>query len=543
MNHVELPNMPRATSSLSAKSSRPMGLAKLSLSRHSSRAQVATLLVFRVVAVMIIIVSTLWFYLLCRIMRDFGGLNEQLTTDIARPPIFKPHDVSHLEWLIKMRLETSVPLLDVSKMDSPVLIFTCERAEYLERALWRLFKHHPAHQAKYTGNLRDKRENNGRIIGSPVIISQDGDNAAVRAVIETYRDLFEKKLGVPLYRIAHHQQAGPIDAPNSWEDWQLPYKKLAVHYGWGLEQVFSGSAYKSNVRHHTRKIPEPPLPRRVIILEEDIEISRDFFPLMNATADILDKDDTLLAVSAYNDNGNENQVLDHKRLVRSDFFPGLGWMMNRETWEGPAKHQDAGLKDKWPDGFWDDWIRESNIRRGRQVLRPEISRSFHFGNVKGASPSDAALKLSKIQLDEINVHWEEEDLSYLDAVTFAQRYWDRVTHAAIVKTDVDAKKLVAHKDVRVQYSDWKQFKSFAASFGIMQDEKAGVPRTAYEGIVEIRYGGGNFFIYLTPPYVNDLVKPVDFGTKAWEDFSKETLLQKLGIADKTDDFIFQQKIV
>ena len=40
-----------------------------------------------------------------------------------------------------------------------------------------------------------------------------------------------------------------------------------------------------------------------------------------------------------------------------------------------------------------------------------------------------------------------------------------------------------------------------------------------------------------------LVKPVDFGTKAWEDFSKETLLQKLGIADKTDDFIFQQKIV
>ncbi|KAL3781481.1 hypothetical protein HJC23_009150 [Cyclotella cryptica] len=528
----------RGTNSLWAKSSRPMGLAKLSLSSHSSRAQVATLLVFRVVGVMIIIVSALWFYLLCRIIRDFGNLHDQSTSEIERPPIFKPHDVSRLEWLIKMRLEAPAPLLDVTKMDSPVLIFTYERAEYLERALWKLFQHHPAHQAKYTGNLRDNKENIGRIIGSPVVISQDGDNAAVRAVIEAYRNLFERKLGVPLYRISHRQQAVPVDAYNSWEDWQLPYKKLALHYGWGLEQVFSGSVYKSNKRQHSRKIPEPPLPKRVVILEEDIEISRDFFSLMNATADILDKDDTLLAVSAYNDNGNENHVRDHKRLVRSDFFPGLGWMMNRETWVGPAKHQDAALKGKWPDGFWDDWIREFNIRRGRQVLRPEISRSFHYGNVKGASASDAALKLSKIQLDEINVHWEDEDLSYLDAATFAQMYWDRVSRAVIVQTDIDAKKLVAHKDVRVQYSDWKQFKSLAASFGIMQDEKAGVPRTAYEGIVEIRYGAGNFFIYLTPPYVNNSVKPADFGTKAWAEFSKETLLQRFGVEDKTDDFIF-----
>jgi site-specific DNA-adenine methylase len=69
----------------------------------------------------------------------------------------------------------------------------------------------------------------------------------------------------------------------------------------------------------------------------------------------------------------------------------------------------------------------------------------------------------------------------------------------------------------------------------MEDEKAGIPRTAYEGIIEVRYGAGNYFIYLTPPYLNE-TKPVDFGTKAWADFSKEALLQRLKIADKTDDF-------
>jgi alpha-1,3-mannosyl-glycoprotein beta-1,2-N-acetylglucosaminyltransferase len=30
---------------------------------------------------------------------------------------------------------------------------------------------------------------------------------------------------------------------------------------------------------------------------------------------------------------------------------------------------------KWPEAFWDDWLREPPQRRGRHCLRPEISRS------------------------------------------------------------------------------------------------------------------------------------------------------------------------
>jgi alpha-1,3-mannosyl-glycoprotein beta-1,2-N-acetylglucosaminyltransferase len=41
----------------------------------------------------------------------------------------------------------------------------------------------------------------------------------------------------------------------------------------------------------------------------------------------LDTDETLLAASAWNDNGIKGMVKEKEALYRSDFFPGLGWMM------------------------------------------------------------------------------------------------------------------------------------------------------------------------------------------------------------------------
>lgn len=65
-------------------------------------------------------------------------------------------------------------------------------------------------------------------------------------------------------------------------------------------------------------------------------------------------------------------------LYRSDFFPGLGWMINAKIW--------SELGPKWPNGYWDDWLREPPQRRGRATIRPEVSRSYTFGEV-GVSQS------------------------------------------------------------------------------------------------------------------------------------------------------------
>ena len=232
---------------------------------------------------------------------------------------------------------------------------------------------------------------------------------------------------------------------------------------------------------------------------------------------------------------------DPKRLVRSDFFPGLGWMMPSHVWFGVESHPNTGLKGRWaPGGYWDDWLREPDVRLGRQVLRPEVSRTFHFGNIHGVSQTDVSASLNQIELDRVDVEWEKEDLSYLKPEWFAETYWNRVSNAKLVSTEADAKYYIAHSDVRLVYDSQYQFESLAMNFNIMTDEKAGISRTAYEGIVEIRYGNGDYILFLTPPYVSKGSRPSTFGKKAWMHLNKTALLESFGLSSTASDLDWQQ---
>ncbi|KAJ8311444.1 hypothetical protein KUTeg_010799 [Tegillarca granosa] len=109
---------------------------------------------------------------------------------------------------------------------------------------------------------------------------------------------------------------------------------------------------------------------------DDLDISPDFFEYFSATYNILKSDSTLWCVSAWNDNGKTAFVEDEPELLyRTDFFPGLGWMMEKKTWDE--------LGPKWPETFWDDWMRHDDQRKGRVCIRPEICRTSTFGK-KGA---------------------------------------------------------------------------------------------------------------------------------------------------------------
>jgi GNT-I family len=52
------------------------------------------------------------------------------------------------------------------------------------------------------------------------------------------------------------------------------------------------------------------------------QIAVDFFEYFAAVAPLLDSDSTLLAASAWNDNGMAMHVVDPTQLRRTDFFPG-----------------------------------------------------------------------------------------------------------------------------------------------------------------------------------------------------------------------------
>lgn len=170
------------------------------------------------------------------------------------------------------------------------------------------------------------------------------------------------------------------------------------------------------------------------LLQDDLEIAVDFFDYFTATEPLLDEDDTLLAVryvcevaalipahsfahappdlprflcSAWNDLGQTEYVSDPAMVYRTDFFPGLGWMTSRHVrahggWRGarvscasaracPADAQRwEEIGPKWPNGFWDDWLREPPQRKGRNFLRPEISRTYTFGEQVRGDPSQRA---------------------------------------------------------------------------------------------------------------------------------------------------------
>lgn len=374
---------------------------------------------------------------------------------LSAPPTIPRHNLQDPGILVEPKQISLSDAADpIEPYQSPILIFTCSRANYLTETLDTIYKH----------------INVACRMGCPIVVTQDRDIPAVTQVIEDYKTKFEDK-GIPFYHIKHPSSPGLRGNP---------YQLLAVHYGWALRTLFDGDAYDKYS-----------LPERVIILEEDLRIAPDFFDYFEAVAPLLDSDPNLLAVSAFNDNGYQNQVADNKRLMRSDFFPGLGWMMNRDTWVN-----DIG--SKWPNGYWDDWLREPDQRKGRQFIRPEITRTFHFGEKGGASSNQFGGRLHNIMLNVDAIDWKAQDTSYLNEDVFDRNYAQMVAKARLVGSPQEALEQVKlGEDVRVEYSGIPGFARVSRRFNLMTDEKAGIFRTAYKGIVETRPFGQNF-VFLTP---------------------------------------------
>jgi alpha-1,3-mannosyl-glycoprotein beta-1,2-N-acetylglucosaminyltransferase len=229
-----------------------------------------------------------------------------------------------------------VPVAESGKLNTygsndviPVLLFACERPE-MSRTLDSLLKYRP------NGNF-------------PIIISQDLNHQAVAEVIRKYSDR----------GLAIHLRQPVTEKPvvEKGHEYLWVYYAIARHYRWAFTQVFDSLGYD-----------------QVIIVEDDMEFSPDFFDYFSSFLPLLREDETLLCVSSWNDNGKFGNASDV--FYRSDFFPGLGWMMTKKLW--------LELKPKWPAAFWDDWLRIDEQRKGRACIRPEVSRTSNFGG-EGAS--------------------------------------------------------------------------------------------------------------------------------------------------------------
>jgi alpha-1,3-mannosyl-glycoprotein beta-1,2-N-acetylglucosaminyltransferase len=334
-----------------------------------------------------------------------------------------------------------------------VLVFACNRPQAIRAHLDQLLRIRPSAEQ------------------FPIYVSQDCKfHEETKKAILSYGDKIT---------YLQHPDQSEIKLPPKQKKF-VGYYKISRHYRWALNHTFY-------VLDH----------RAVIITEDDLDIGPDFFEYFLATYTLLRLDPTLWCVSAWNDNGKLNMVDGgHPELLyRTDFFPGLGWMLTRETYEE--------LEPKWPITFWDDWMRRPEQRQDRACIRPEVPRTAMSRHGKvGVSKGlyfDKHLKM--IALNKKFVPFTKMDLSYLLKNNYDKAFSARVYAAPVVALG-DLQRMTyesRHRTpaVRLEYDSSQSFKSITKALKLMEDFRAGVPRIAYRGVIPFMYNG--IRVYLAPP--------------------------------------------
>lgn len=132
--------------------------------------------------------------------------------------------------------------------------------------------------------------------------------------------------------------------------------------------------YKASISTTFSLFPDA---RYVILVEEDLDVSPDFFNYFRQTMSLLDIDETLYCISAWNDQGYSYSCEDPALLYRVETMPGLGWMMKKSLFVEELEPQWPSPDKLWD---WDMWMRHDMIRKSRECVIPDISRTYHFGS-------------------------------------------------------------------------------------------------------------------------------------------------------------------
>uniref|UniRef100_A0A061QS26 Alpha-1,3-mannosyl-glycoprotein 2-beta-N-acetylglucosaminyltransferase n=2 Tax=Tetraselmis sp. GSL018 TaxID=582737 RepID=A0A061QS26_9CHLO len=327
-----------------------------------------------------------------------------------------------------------------------VVVVAFNRPEYLEKTLGSIltaWRKNPSWEAKF-----------------PLHVSQDGTHAGVKSTVLRHSE----------FKHLNHIESKAPQPLNKKEN--VAYYRIANHYKFILFTMFDCLGY-----------------RKAIILEDDMQLSLDFFEYFEATSRLLDEDKSLYTVSSWNDHGQSQFVSNASQIYRSDFFPGLGWMLTRELWNE--------LRPSWPRAYWDDWMRQSNVRKGRQSIRPEVCRTYNFGE-KGSSHGQFYRKyIATTHLNDEYVHFMDMDLGYLKQDRYKE-WWEELT-ANAPAMDVEKAK-AASGPVKVLYGSQEEYEGITGKLGMLREWKDGVPRGAYEGVVPIRFNKAHIFIMPKPNF-------------------------------------------
>lgn len=142
----------------------------------------------------------------------------------------------------------------------------------------------------------------------------------------------------------------------------------------GMKNARISQHYKASLTATFNLFPDA---QYAIVIEEDLDVSPDFFSYFSQTLRLLEEDDSIYCISAWNDQGYEHTSEDPAQLYRVETMPGLGWILKRSLYK-------EELEPRWPTPEklwdWDMWMRLPDVRKGRECIVPDVSRTYHFGS-------------------------------------------------------------------------------------------------------------------------------------------------------------------
>jgi len=238
---------------------------------------------------------------------------------------------------------------------------------------------------------------------------------------------------------------------------------IAQHYKQTLDRLFTSFGHS-----------------HVVIVEDDMTFAPDFCQYFEQLAFLLDTDPSLWCISSWNDNGFEGLVENTEKLFRTQYFPGLGWMLKRESWDL--------LSEKWPLDHWDNWLRFSDAMKGKECIYPEVSRNYNIGE-RGANLDvesyDRYFKRIKVNAEPIVVFG---DLSYLLQRNY-ETYMQHLFAEAVVISSLKERAVRGQGKIFLLPYLREDFKELAGMFRIWDR-----PRAHHNYTQIIRYQGSTFIL-------------------------------------------------
>nr|XP_027221135.1 protein O-linked-mannose beta-1,2-N-acetylglucosaminyltransferase 1-like [Penaeus vannamei] len=144
------------------------------------------------------------------------------------------------------------------------------------------------------------------------------------------------------------------------------FTKVPVH-GEGNLKLFR--YYRSVFQLVARTFPDAPA---VIFLDEDVEVSPDFFSYMSQTLWLLREDPTLYCINGY--GGSKELSEDETQVVRSDTQVSWGYAVSLDF----VREALAAWQIKQEGSLYDYWL-YSSVAKGRECAVPVRSRTRHYG--------------------------------------------------------------------------------------------------------------------------------------------------------------------